>query len=239
MIRNNNSATVGDLVNGFAYDESAGRFACLFCGVKYEDGDIYAFGSRRVDARKAVALHVKDAHGGAFAALLSSDKRDTGLTEVQRDLLLRFYSTAADKDIAAETGLSPSTLRFQRHSFREKAKQAKVILALSKLLEARLAENTDAPPAKGTCNEDTRLDTFFSSTDPLVLKTMAVKRKNQQFILEVIARQFVKSRIYTEPEVNDILRPIYEDYVGLRRALIDAGHMTREKDGSAYRLCER
>jgi len=234
MDRKQDNASALDLANGYMFDESTRQYVCLYCNTKYEDGVVYPFGSCLAEARKATALHVEESHGGAFAALLALAKRDTGLTDVQKDLLLRFYSGAADKDIAAATGLSPSTLRYQRYSFREKAKQAKTILALSALLEGRLAKGVPFPEKDD--NTDDRLDAFFSSTTPLVLKTMAVKRKNQLFILETISRQFETGRSYSEPEINDILRLIYGDYVGLRRALIDAGLMVRAKDGTAYRL---
>lgn len=35
-------------------------------------------------------------------------------------------------------------------------------------------------------------------------------------------------------EVNEILRPVYDDFVLLRRYLIDYKFLTREKDGSCY-----
>ena len=40
----------------------------------------------------------------------------------------------------------------------------------------------------------------------------------------------------TEQEVNEILRPIYEDYMTIRRYLIMYGFMERTKDGRQYWL---
>ena len=227
---------ITDIANGFTYNDTSKRYTCMFCGMTYEDGDICVFDSRMVEARKAIRLHIAKEHGNVFEAILAADEWNVGLTDVQKDLLLRFYSGAGDKEIAAETGLSPSTIRYQRHSFREKAKQARWILALSALLEERLA--MEKPAQKQTNDTDEKVEAFFASMSPLVLKTLNVKRKNQLLILDTIARQFEAGRGYTEPEVNAILATVYADVAGLRRALIDAGLMRREKDGSVYCLCE-
>ena len=58
--------------------------------------------------------------------------------------------------------------------------------------------------------------TVFSSVDPLKLKFFSAKEKKKIVILNKIAAQFEKDRVYTEAEVNDILSDIYEDYVTLR-----------------------
>ncbi|PKM78120.1 MAG: hypothetical protein CVU90_03610 [Firmicutes bacterium HGW-Firmicutes-15] len=54
---------------------------------------------------------------------------------------------------------------------------------------------------------------------------------------QVICR-FEISRIYSEKEVNAIIKEVYEDYVTLRRYLIDFGFMDRKTDGSQYWLKE-
>lgn len=40
--------------------------------------------------------------------------------------------------------------------------------------------------------------------------------------------------MYSEREVNRILKRIYEDYANLRRALIEYGFIDRTNDGSSY-----
>jgi hypothetical protein len=53
-------------------------------------------------------------------------------------------------------------------------------------------------------------------------------------VLEYILAAFETGVVYTEKEVNGILRRFNEDFAGLRRDLIDAGMLARERDGSKY-----
>ena len=61
-----------------------------------------------------------------------------------------------------------------------------------------------------------------------ILTKMPSQRKKQLVILEEMAKVFEPGRTYTEREVNGILAPLYEDFVTLRRDLIDAHHLTRD-----------
>jgi len=56
--------------------------------------------------------------------------------------------------------------------------------------------------------------------------------------LRKIAEKFQNSRIYREKEVNEILKGYYDDYVTLRRYLIEYGFLARKSDGSQYWLKE-
>jgi hypothetical protein len=53
-------------------------------------------------------------------------------------------------------------------------------------------------------------------------------------ILNYIIEAFAADRIYSEREVNAILARFSEDTSGLRRDLVDAGMLGRERDGSRY-----
>ncbi len=55
-----------------------------------------------------------------------------------------------------------------------------------------------------------------------------------QVILNYLVQFFEFDTIYTEKEVNTIIRRFNEDTAGLRRDLVDAGMMARESDGSKY-----
>ena len=56
------------------------------------------------------------------------------------------------------------------------------------------------------------------------------KEKRKAALLRHIATSFKKSRKYKEPEVNEILKRFMdEDYVTLRRYLVDYGFLSREK----------
>jgi len=217
---------VSDLKNGYTHDARA--YACLFCSAHYEDGDIYTFGNRLVSAEKAVTLHIAEKHGSVFESLLSADKAQTGLTDAQREFLGQYYSGIPDKEIAEKLNISASTVRFQRYNFREKAKQARMILALAELLEEKVGT---PKPVK---THDTGLDVFFESLSPPVLKKFDMKEKNKLTILQIIIKQFERGRKYTEKEVNALLKPVYHDYVSVRRALIDYKLMARTGNGSEY-----
>jgi len=53
-------------------------------------------------------------------------------------------------------------------------------------------------------------------------------------ILNYLINAFEVGRVYTEKEVNAILKRFNEDVSGLRRDLADAGLLARERDGSRY-----
>ena len=68
------------------------------------------------------------------------------------------------------------------------------------------------------------INTFFVGT---TLSSIPVQRKKRIIILKEIAKQFQKDTTYTEQQVNDIIKPIYEDYCTLRRELIIERLFTR------------
>ena len=53
-------------------------------------------------------------------------------------------------------------------------------------------------------------------------------------ILNYLVQAFTPGLDYTEKEVNTIIRRFHVDVSGLRRDLVDAGLMDRERDGSRY-----
>jgi len=153
------------------------------------------------------------------------------------------------KEIAEITKLSPSTIRFQRFNLREKAKQAKIFLALFEMMDEKMKnENMPVVHAGATMvderymitNKETEkvLTTFFMSIDPPVLKTFPPKQKKKLAILKVIVKQFEAGKKYNEKQVNEILRPIFDDYCTIRRYLIEYGFMDRTTNCSEYWLKE-
>lgn len=64
------------------------------------------------------------------------------------------------------------------------------------------------------------------------------KEKKKIIILEQICTRFEPQRTYTEKEVNELLKPIYQDYVSIRRYLVEYGFMDRSTDCTAYWLKE-
>ncbi len=63
------------------------------------------------------------------------------------------------------------------------------------------------------------------------------KHKKLLVILHWLATLFHVDTLYTEAEVNQIIKAVYEeDYVGLRRDLVDMGYLRRERGGGKYWL---
>jgi DNA-binding CsgD family transcriptional regulator len=237
------------LKSGFIYRRDTGAYHCLYCGAAFERGVIVPEGEHLLDARKAAQSHLETAHGSAFRMLLAEDRRYTGLTETQKEILSSHYQGLSDKQIAAVTNTSPSTVRYQRFCFREKAKQAKVLLALSELLAEKRKQSDDEFTeihAGATMIDERYMITeaeaqkvkrsFFLSLTPPKLRIFPPKQKSKLIILKVIAGLFDMTATYTEKQVNTILADIYDDYVTLRRYLIEYGFMDRKPDGSAYWL---
>ncbi|MFU8793464.1 MAG: DUF2087 domain-containing protein [Acholeplasmataceae bacterium] len=81
-------------------------------------------------------------------------------------------------------------------------------------------------------------DTCFESREPLILKQFPAKEKKKYLVLLWIKDIFIKDVMYTESDVNTLLKPIYHDYVTLRRYLIDYQFLMRKRDGSVYMKTE-
>ena len=86
----------------------------------------------------------------------------------------------------------------------------------------------------------------WSEEDQKVLKShtqngklvrLPAKQKKMLVILRWLAGLFEAGKFYSETEVNQIIRNVHEDdYVGLRRELIDMGYLRRERGGGKYWL---
>ena len=68
------------------------------------------------------------------------------------------------------------------------------------------------------------------------LKLLPTQPARLEIILRYLQTAFEPGRNYTEKEVNDLLRRFHPDTAALRRALVDAGLVLREGDGSRYWL---
>ncbi len=242
--------TLAELKRGYTLDPEDSSYRCLFCGERYARGIIYPAGEQLMDARMAIQTHVARAHGSAFHALLKLGKKATGMTDAQADMMRMFYERIPDKEIAAQTGIAASTVRYQRHALREKARQAKVFLALSQIMEESQNRPQRDPDAlldihPGATMVDDRylitekeaatiLRTCFYSLDPLKLKSFPPKQKKKLVILRAIADQFDPDTRYAGRDVDETLGAIYEDYASLRRYLIEYGFMARTPDGKEY-----
>lgn len=69
------------------------------------------------------------------------------------------------------------------------------------------------------------------------LTNLPSKQKKLIVILRWLATMFQADRLYSEPEVNAILKAAYAtDFAGLRRDLVDFGYLRRERGGGKYWL---
>jgi hypothetical protein len=66
------------------------------------------------------------------------------------------------------------------------------------------------------------------------LKTIPAQRKKLDAVLRHVVQAFETGKRYNEKKVNEILGGYHEDTASLRRELVGAGLMARERDGSAY-----
>ncbi len=69
------------------------------------------------------------------------------------------------------------------------------------------------------------MKTFFSSRK---VEKLPSQLKKRLIILEEIATSFTPEKVYTESEVNSIIRPFHDDYCRVRREMIDNGIMNRK-----------
>jgi hypothetical protein len=81
---------------------------------------------------------------------------------------------------------------------------------------------------------NTVVSNHLISTNPFIIKNVPAKEKRKYILLCMIIHFFKKDYFYTEKEVNDILKPMTEDYVDLRRFLINYKFLDRKTDGSSY-----
>ena len=235
-----------ELKAGYQWRPESNAWECLVCSKYFEAGEVFSFGGRFFEASRAIQLHVEEEHNQL--ELLLDSKYNT-LTENQRQLLKMFQSGKTDKEIAKELDLSPSTIRHQKFTFREKAKQAKVYLALyERMLENKGKSEDDLIKIhEGARQVDNRyhitegereqvLKTTLVSREPLILKVFPKKEKRKIIVLTEIAAQFQKNVRYSELELNQVLKSNFEDFVTLRRYLIEYGFMERTADCSEYWL---
>jgi hypothetical protein len=125
--------SIEDIKNGYSYINQTDTYICNICGREYENGEIFEVSGRYFDAVKMIRIHNQKAHQDMLDILTSKDKKYTGITENQKELLKMIYSGMTDNEIAKKTQVAPATIRHQRFVFREKAKQAKLFLSIYEL----------------------------------------------------------------------------------------------------------
>lgn len=241
--------SLDEIKKGYRFNKEANAYICNYCEKAFQVGQVFSIGGNFFVPEHAAVKHIEREHGGNFMQLLHSATKYNTLTDTQKELLFLFYSGMSDSEIAKKLGVSASTVRHQKFTFREKAKQAKFYLAIFECVFDHKVTNKDTliPIHNHAIYLDDRyviteqekqhiLETSFVSLKPLKLKAFSPKEKKKVVILAKIAEQFELGKKYPEKEVNEMIKPIYEDYMTIRRYLIMYGFMERTKDGSSYWL---
>ncbi|VDG19464.1 DUF2087 domain-containing protein [Lactiplantibacillus mudanjiangensis] len=197
-----------------------------------------------------IEQHLQTVHGGNLNQLIHLNSRYNTLTAKQQDLLTAFATGIKDQDLAKQLQVAAATIRHQKFTFREKAKQAKLYLAIYEQVFGESAqqlvsdplidipEQPRQPDDRWLITESEAAQTlqhyFDFTTDPLRLIRLPKKQKSIIIVLTRIIDEIPVNQPLTEPALNELLKPIYFDYVTVRRYLIEYGFLSRRADGSQY-----
>ncbi|WP_338754540.1 DUF2087 domain-containing protein [Bacillus sp. FJAT-52991] len=241
------NASLTELKRG--YIEEKDSYICLLCGKKIEKGVIYPYENMLYEAERYMRVHIESTHQSVFKYLIGLDKKLTGITDHQNQLLRLFYQGKTDKEVQAEMGIgSISTIRHHRFSLKEKERQAKIFLAIMELFKEKdQYAPAFIPPHKTAKMVDDRYDITQEEQEKVIqkflpegleggLEKFPPKEKQRLIVLREITKNLESERIYDEKELNQILKDIYDDYVMIRRYLIEYGLVDRKADGSQYWL---
>lgn len=243
-------ATPDEISTG--YRQSNDSWECLVCGETFEEGVVYQFEGSLYEAKRAVKEHVRLKHGSIFQHLVMFEKKYTGLTPHQIEVLDMMRQGLADKEIVERTtATSTATIRNLRFQLKEREKQAKTFLAImeafrkeQKMNDAGLQMQPVEIHSGATMVDDRYQATVADQKDTIKkyfradgkLISFPSKEKKKILVLRELAKLFHTGQLYHEKEVNAVLVEVFDDFALLRRYLIEYGFMERTKDGSAYRL---
>ena len=245
------SLSIDNLKTGWHFDKKTEEFKCIFCSKSFREGIIYKNGTVFMDAKRAVIDHIREVHVSSFDILLNLNKKDNGLSDIQKLIMTGMHRGLPDDKIASMTS-SPralSTIRNHRFTLREKYREAKIFTALMEIIQESASSNPEenfvdyhaSLPVSDertviTENEREKLITKHMDIKNRVLKKFPKKQKEKLILLREIALWLDKEKLYTERELNDVLKSIYHDYAEIRRYLIEYRFMERKADGSEYRV---
>ena len=165
------------------------------------------------------------------------DDPATMLAALAHPRRLRLLATIAD---AGEGGRSVEDLRVagsdEKHLRRHLGRllQAGLVEADGARMIARLdrmRQDEDAPAAGAGMSTD--VAAYFRRGR---LSDVPRAPDQRRRVLVEIARRFDGDRAYSEPEVNAVLREVFDDHAALRRYMVDFGILERDARGTTYRL---
>ena len=239
------NASVDELQQGYVFLSEQDAYACLFCNHSCQKGLVYPDNGNFYEAERFMQLHIVREHSSAFDFLLTIDRRYTGLTDLQKQLLTLFRQGVSDTDIVTRLGRSStSTIRNHRFSLREKEKQAKILLAIMGLvnkpsvappIEAVSPTPEEQAPVPARIKDNEKwLRIYFPDGPDGMLSEIPSKEKRRLAVLRHIAERFEPERRYTEKEVHTILKAVFPDYVTVRRLMVEHEILTYHKDTNLY-----
>lgn len=159
-----------------------------------------------------------------IVGLLANGPRTTDQLADQLGLRAPTVSHHLDKLMAAGLVAPEPTRGHEKpYALRLDALQA----SAQRLLGDRAELAALAPQPTGDAYEN-EIWRNFSNSDG-TLKEIPAQRKKLSAILARLAREFAPDKVYSEKQVNEILRRYHEDTASLRRELIGARLLTRER----------
>lgn len=91
----------------------------------------------------------------------------------------------------------------------------------------RVSERPPEPELEGDVDAfDRKVLTDFLEDGRL--KAIPSQHKKREAVLRYLVLRFEPERMYEEREVNEIIKPLHDDYASLRRYLIDEGYLKRQ-----------
>ncbi len=127
--------SVEELSKGYTESNEDDGYTCIFCGKVFEKGVIYESLGKLVTAERAAKEHVELEHGGSFKTLIELDKKITGLSSAQKNILEASYYELETKQISENMGISPVTVRAHKFKIQKMKREAKILLALMDQIE--------------------------------------------------------------------------------------------------------
>ena len=94
------------------------------------------------------------------------------------------------------------------------------------------------PADRGSGSADSQIIQCYSHGRVVQMPSMRGRSQDlrDRLLRHIAARAFEPDRGYSEQEVNAALMPVFDDYVALRRYLVESRHLTRDQAGREYRL---
>jgi hypothetical protein len=105
---------------------------------------------------------------------------------------------------------------------------------LEKLARQKLEGTRPAYVPAPDAEETARRDLAAHLNPDGTIRQIPRQASKLRVILNYLINAFEVGKVYSEKEVNTILKCFNEDVCGLRRDLVDADLLARERDGSRY-----